>query len=205
MWTLRTLVASAVIAVAGISVLATATDHFQAFTTETARRLAVLAHPVAVPAVMLETQTGELINLADLRGRWLVIDFIYTRCASLCVALGSEFARLQDQLAEAIALDRVMLLSISFDPSYDEPRELAAYLQRSQSRGAGWLAARPTDAAELRQLTQRFGVTVIPDEYGGYTHNAAIHVVDPQGRLVEILDQDEPERVALILRRKLAR
>lgn len=201
--TLRTVLASATIAAVGIGVLATATDHFQAFTTESARRVAIREHPVAVPVVMLETQTGEMINLADLRGRWLVIDFIYTRCPSLCVALGTEFTRLQDRLAKPIARDRVMLLSISFDPGYDTPRELEAYLQRSQSHGAGWLAARPIDSVGLRRVKRRFGVTVIPDSFGGYTHNAAIHIVDPQGRLVEIFDQGDPEHVARLIRRKL--
>ena len=33
---------------------------------------------------------------------------------------------------------------------------------------------------------------MIPDGLGGYTHNAAIHVVDPQGRLIEIVDWANP-------------
>ena len=203
--TLRTLFASVAVAVVGIGVLATATDHFQAFTTETARRIEVGEHPVTVPRVTLETQTGETIDIAALRGRWLVVDFIYTRCPSLCVTIGTEFARLQDLLAKPIAQNRVMLLSISFDPGYDTPRELDAYLKRSRNRGGGWLATRPINSDDLRKLTRSFGVTVIPDQFGGYTHNSAIHIVDPQGQLVEILDQGDPERVAQIIRRKLQR
>ena len=201
--TLRTLLASVTIAVAGTGVLVAATDHFQAFTSETARRVAIHEHPVDVPEVMLQTQTGALIDLADLHGRWLLVDFIYTRCPSLCLALGTDFARLQQQLAEPIAQDRVMLLSISFDPDHDTPDDLEAYLRRSRSLGNGWLAARPVDSAGLRQLIRRFGVIVIPDEFGGYTHNAAIHIVDPQGQLVEILDQGDPQHIARIIERQL--
>jgi protein SCO1/2 len=41
-----------------------------------------------------------------------------------------------------------------------------------------------------------FGVTVIPDGLGGFVHNAAIAVVDPEGRLVAIMDWDAPADAA---------
>ena len=52
----------------------------------------------------------------------------------------------------------------------------------------GWQAARPLTPDGLQQLTAAFGITVIADQLGGYTHNAAIHLVDPEGRLVDIFD-----------------
>ncbi len=200
---LRTLLASAVIAAVGVGVLAEGTDHFSAFTTETARRVEIRNHPVQLPNVTLETQTGTRIALAGLRGRWLVIDFIYARCPTLCLALGTDFSRLQTQLAGPIAQSKVTLLSISFDPGFDTPSELTSYLERSNSNGRGWLAARPTDATGLRQLIQRFGLTVIPDTFGGYTHNAAIYIVDPQGRLVDIADLGDPDRVVQMVLSRL--
>ena len=157
--------------------------------------------PVMVPLVALETQAGDRINLAALRGKWLLVDFIYTRCQTLCLALGSDFARLEDELARPIASGRVRLLSISFDPSNDSPRELVAYLERFHRRGPGWLAARPTNEAGLVELKRRFGVTVVPDGFGGSTHNAGIHLVNPQGRIVEILDFGAPDAIVQSLRR----
>ncbi|MCC7326064.1 MAG: SCO family protein [Burkholderiales bacterium] len=146
-------------------------------------------------AIALETQSGARINLADLRGKWLLVDFIYTRCITYCSILGGEFAQLQDRLAAPLALGKVQLLSISFDPTHDTPTQLGGYLERFRSRGAGWLAARPLDADGLQTLKREFGITVIPDGLGGYVHNAAIQVVDPQGRLVDILDIGNPELV----------
>jgi protein SCO1/2 len=89
----------------------------------------------------------------------------------------------------------VQLLSISFDPTRDTPAQLAAYLVRFQGHGMGWQAARPLTADGLRQITKAFGITVIPDQVGGYTHNAAIHLVDPEGRLVDIFDLGDVERI----------
>lgn len=190
---LRTLFVSITLILVGGVALGAVTDRFQAFTSEAARRITVRQHPVDVPVVALDTQSGARINISDLRGKWLLVDFIYTRCPTYCVALGNEFAQLQDKLAGPLAQGKVQLLSISFDPAHDTPRELTSYLQRARSRGAGWLAARPVDPDGLAQLKRSFGITVIPDGLGGYTHNAAIHVVDPQGRLVEIVDLERTD------------
>ncbi|MGH9487018.1 MAG: SCO family protein, partial [Terriglobales bacterium] len=118
---LRTLLASFVLLLAGTAVLAAVTNRFRAFTAETAHRIEVREHPVRIPAVPLETQSGARINLADFHGKWLLIDFIYARCTTFCVLLGDEFAQLQDSLAAPIAQGRLQLLSISFDPVYDTP------------------------------------------------------------------------------------
>ena len=191
---LRTLAASLSLIVLGLATLAMATDHFQAFTSETARRVEVRQHPRPVPPVALESQTGERFNLAGLQGKWLVVDFIYTRCVTLCSVLGGTFVQLQDQLATPLAQHRVQLLSISFDPERDTPAQLADYLERFRNRGTGWLVARPLDARGLNALKRVFGVTVVPDNAGGYVHNDAFEIVDPQGRLVNILDSDTPTK-----------
>jgi protein SCO1/2 len=201
---LRTLLASLLILAVGTALLAAATDGFRAFTSEAARRLAVAEQPRPVPAVVLQTSRGEALPLDALRGRWLLVDFVYTRCRTYCSAQGSAFAQLQDQLAPAIARGQAALLSISFDPARDTADELAAYLARSRDRGAGWYAARPTSEADLQALQQAFGVTVIPDGLGGYEHNAAILVVDPQGRLVAVLDWDAPQDALQYLQARLS-
>ncbi|MEO8718615.1 MAG: SCO family protein [Burkholderiales bacterium] len=200
---LRTALASAALLLAGGALLGWATDGFRAFTTENARRLAVQRHPVAVPDAALQDQSGARFALADLRGRWLLVDFVYTSCPTLCLALGGDFAQLQAALAGPIAQDRVALLSISFDPVRDTPDRLTGYLKQFGGHGAGWRAARPVDAEGLARLEQTFGITVIPDGMGGYTHNGGIHLVDPRGRLVQIFDPGDPAAVARESERRL--
>lgn len=201
----RTCLASAALLVAGGVALAAATDRFQAFTTETARRVAVRRQPADLPAVTLETQSGARLTLADLRGKWLLVDFIYTRCPTFCTLLGGDFAQLEQQLADPIAQGKVQLLSISFDPTQDPPAQLAAYLKRFRGQDIGWLAARPLTADGLQSLTAAFGVTIIRDRLGGYTHNAAIHLVDPEGRLVDIFDLGDLDQIRGAILRNLRR
>jgi protein SCO1/2 len=202
---LRTSLASAALLLAGGVALATATDRFQAFTTETARRVAVRRQPADLPAVTLENQSGARFTLADFRGKWLLVDFIYTRCPAFCTVLGGDFAQLERQLAGPIAQGRVQLLSISFDPTQDPPAQLAAYLRRFRGQDMGWQAARPLTADGLQSLTAAFGVTIIQDRLGGYAHNAAIHLVDPEGRLVDIFDMGDLDQIRGTIRRKLSR
>ncbi|MEP6473172.1 MAG: SCO family protein [Gemmatimonadota bacterium] len=201
---LRTALLSVALLLGGGAALAVATDGFQAFSTETARRVAVRRHPVRVPPVLLESGSGAQFTLADLRGQWLLVDFIYTRCFTFCTVLGGDFARLERQLAEPIAQGKVQLLSISFDPTHDTPANLTDYITRFGGRPPGWLAARPVTADGLRRLTAAFGITVIPDGLGGYTHNAAIQVVDPEGRMVDIRDLGQPQQVGDDVLRRLA-
>jgi protein SCO1/2 len=202
---LRTSLASAALLLAGGVALAAATNGFQAFTTETARRVAVRSRPAELLPVALESQSGARFMLADLRGKWLLVDFIYTRCLTFCAVLGGDFAQLERQLAGPIAQGRVQLLSISFDPTRDPPAQLAAYLRRFRSRDQGWQAARPLTADGLQSLTAGFGITVIPDRLGGYTHNAAIHLVDREGRLVDIFDLGDVDRIRETVLRNLGR
>lgn len=175
----------------GVIALWTETDGLRAFTFESARRLAVAEAPVMVPLTRLELATDETIDLADFAaGRIVLVEFIYTRCPTLCVALGTTFARLQDALRRA-GRDDVRLLSISFDPEHDRPEALRAYGEAYGADRRLWSLARVPDAAELRRLLTVFGVVVIPDEFGGFTHNAAIHFLDRAGRLTRIFDQDD--------------
>ena len=200
---LRTLFTSLVLLAAGIGVLASATDGFRAFTTETARRIGVREHPRAVPPLPLQTADGARTSFAALRGRWLLVDFIYTRCETYCSVQGGEFARLQRQLAGPIASGKVALLSVSFDPAHDDPAALADYQHRGGGHGTGWIAARPVGQADLAALLHVFGVVAVPDGLGGFVHNAAIAVVDPDGRLVAILNWDDPLGAARYVTQRL--
>ncbi|HTI96662.1 MAG TPA: SCO family protein [Rudaea sp.] len=201
---LRTLLASLILASAGIAVLAFATDGFRAFTTETARRIAVRTHPVALPDVELEDSAGRLFALASMRGRWLAVDFIYTRCMTYCTILGGDFAQLQRSMAAPLRQGHLTLLSISFDPAHDDPAALADYQRRFVDHGVGWIAARPLDAPGLARLKSAFVLKAIPDGLGGYVHNTAIALVDPDGRIVDYLDAGDAQAAARVLRSRLA-
>lgn len=188
----RSVVVTALVAVLGTGIFWWGTDGFTAFTAETARRASILRTPRPLPAAVLEDQDGRVFGLDDYRGRLLVVEFIYTRCETICRTLGMAFKQIRDRIpADALGRD-VALLSISFDPERDDPASLAAYGRSHGADGAHWRLARVRDERELSALLAAFGIVVIPDAFGGFEHNAAIHLVGRDGRLVAISDLDEP-------------
>ncbi|KAB2337331.1 SCO family protein [Cytobacillus depressus] len=81
-----------------------------------------------------------------------------------------------------------MFLSISFDPERDDPTVLNRYKDSFHSDGETWRMARIPDPAELISLLEKFGVIVIPDGTGNFTHNSAFYLVDRNGKLAQVFD-----------------
>jgi protein SCO1/2 len=71
-----------------------------------------------------------------LKGKTVIMDFIYTRCVGPCPILSSTFAKIQTRLGDRLGKD-VFLLSFSVDPDYDTPARLKEYAERFHAR-PGW-------------------------------------------------------------------
>lgn len=184
---LRTAAASLVLGAAGGALFWCGTDGFRAFTSEQARRNAIARAPREIPRVTLQDQHGRAFSLAEYSGRRLAVDFIYTQCASVCPLLSAGFQRLDREQRAAIQDERLALLSITFDPR-DTPERLREYSARWGADGEEWRFARVRDTMALMELLRTFDVVVIPDGRGDFQHNAAVHLVDANGRLARVMD-----------------
>ena len=190
----------------GLVAIYQATAGGTAFTTETLRRTAIAQAPMAVPdfgVVDAQGRTQSLPQLVGQDGRVWIVDFVYTRCTTLCLALGTVFQQLQAQIVAQGLHQQVGLLSISFDPLQDQPPALAEYAVRMRMQADVWQLVSLRSESDRRRLLDSFGIMVVPAPLGEFEHNAALHIVDPQGRLVRILGLDEGAE-ALDLARKLA-
>jgi len=183
----RTLAALAVVFCAAAAAAAQVTLGFRAFTSEEIRRIRVAEAPMSVSSLAVIDRDGSETSLwnADPRARAWLVTFIYTGCPSVCLALGSEFQRLQASLRPG---EGVRLASLSFDRARDTPAALAVYAERQHVDPARWLVAVPDSDAALSRLLRETGVIAIDDGAGGYAHNAAIHVVTSSGKLVALFD-----------------
>src|SRR5712692_3740267 len=96
-----------------------------AITATATSRLAVIR---TAPDFGLTTQTGQLLRLADLRGKVLLVSFIFTTCNGTCPATTHRMSQVQQELkAHGLCRDdRVRLLSITLDPVRDTPEALTA-------------------------------------------------------------------------------
>lgn len=171
------------------------TRGFQVWTAEGARRLTVIERPVDTPRATL---AGPAVAGTELRawlsgpGRATIVDFVYTRCPTVCLTLGSGFQQLQQHL-EKTPKSGVKLLSISFDPLHDDESSLQRYAAQWRADPTYWTIATVPDAVQLKRLLTAFQVVVIDDGRGGFEHNAALLVIDGRGRLVRIFDDTDIE------------
>ncbi len=92
----------------------------------------------AIPDVEVVDQDGRRLRFVRdlLRGRTVVMSFIYTSCTAACPLVGRAFAGLQAALHEA-GRDDVFLLSLSLDPENDTPERLERWGERFGAR-PGW-------------------------------------------------------------------
>lgn len=197
-------VMTVLVVIIGLSLWWQSTQGLQAFTWESYRRLQIEKQPLLVPNIPLQDHKSHLLNIASLRGKVLVVNFIYTRCPTICGLTGMNFAHLQAELAKQGLADEVQLLSISLDPEYDTPVKLRGYLQRfTKLVNGNWQVVRPETPQASQQLLQQLGVVSIPDGTGGITHNAATHIVDQRGYLVKIIDENKVDQTLGVIKRLL--
>ena len=189
---LRRLLPTCLAALLGGGILWQATDGARAFTSEAARRIDVAEAPRLVPDRQLEDMSAQHIPLLPQQGETVLVEFIYTVCGDICQIASGEFAELRNQLrARGVP---VRMISVSFDPERDTPAQMAEFGDLHEADGRIWTIARP-NASDLPELLDLFGVVVIPDEWGGYQHNAAIHVLNRDGRFEAVFDIDDIDGV----------
>ncbi|HEX8719540.1 MAG TPA: SCO family protein [Pyrinomonadaceae bacterium] len=157
-----------------------------------------------VPEVKLVNQDGRPFNTRSLRGRALVVTFIYTRCPlpDQCPLLSANFAQLNAALAADPELrKRARLLSVTLDPEHDRPEVLRDYgAAYAGGRFDDWDFA-TGDPAEVRRLAESFGL-VYKAEGGQVVHSLRTAVVTPDGKVFKVYRGNEwkPEEVLKDLR-----
>jgi protein SCO1 len=91
------------------------------------------------PNVPVVSQDGQTYQFYDdlLKNKKVLIDFIYTRCESVCPLQTAKLAQVQKLLGPRIGRD-IFIYSISLDPEHDTPERLKAYAEKFHA-GPGWL------------------------------------------------------------------
>jgi protein SCO1/2 len=135
------------------------------------------------PDFALTDQNGARVALLDLRGRWLLVDFVYTRCNGPCPILTSLHVELQRALGPELA-PRVQLVSISLDPAHDTPEVLGQYARERGADLATWSFLTGPEP-EVAEVVKRFGVGTLRAADGTIDHVVATFLVDPQGRIAK--------------------
>ncbi|SCX27891.1 protein SCO1/2 [Nitrosomonas eutropha] len=200
---MKTFLATFLVVIVGSLVLWVSTDEGRAFTAEEARRLEIRETPRSVPDWRLQNQDAETFRIQDWHGHFIVVDFIYTSCPDVCLILSGNLKTLQKDFSTEEKSDKLRFLSISFDPEKDTPQRLKEYLHHFSADFRYWMAARPINPSQKEAILDFFKVIVIPDEYGGYTHSAGYHIINPDGKLVAIFGIEQTDELHTYLNQVL--
>ncbi|MDP3668653.1 MAG: SCO family protein [Telluria sp.] len=190
-------IALVLVALAGLAGFSFLTRGFHAITSDGVRRIDLEHAPRALSAIRLVDSRGASFSLAAIggnAGRVTLITLGYTTCLAICRTTLSGQAYLQQELRARQLDDRVRLLTISFDPSRDTPAALREYGSKMKADPQRWTFATVADPADLPRLLKLFDIVVLPDGLGGFVHNGAIFMADPDGRLVRAYDIDRPDQ-----------
>jgi protein SCO1/2 len=147
------------------------------------------------PAFDLVDQNGNHVTLADLRGKLVVLDFVYTSCQGPCPMLTSAHVTLQRSLPPELRA-RTRFVSISLDPARDTPMTLRAY---GLARGAdltGWsFLTGPADT--VAAVVAAYGVGSLRRPDGQIDHLVATFLIDGDGQIAQrfIGLEHEPEEL----------
>jgi protein SCO1 len=144
------------------------------------------------PDFELRDQDGESVSMRALRGRPVIVTFLYTTCEETCPAQAQTVRGALDELGHDLPA-----IAIAVDPPRDTPESARAFL--AKQRASGRLDFVLGTRAELRPVWEGFAIqpqTVTQE------HQARFTLVDARGlqRVGYPGSEATPERLAHDLR-----
>ena len=153
---------------------------------------ALMPKGLRAPDFELSDQDGESVSMKALRGRPVIVTFLYTTCENTCPAQAQTLRGALDELGHDLPA-----LAVAVDPPRDTPERARAFL--SKQRALGRLRFVLGTRAELRPLWRGFA---IQPQSVRQEHQSRFTLVDARGfqRVGYPGSQATPERLAHDLR-----
>lgn len=155
-----------------------------------------------MPTFELVDQAGSIVKSDTLRGRVLVVSFVFTTCADACPLVTAQLARAQSRVRTEKLDERVRFVSITLDPATDRPDVLRRYADLYGIDLSSWHFL--TGAADdVGRVVRAFGLNAVARER--IVHGSLVVLVDSQGRIAERRTDLEldPDRLLGSLRKLL--
>ncbi len=142
-----------------------------------------LARGDYLPDFALFDDRGEIVFSRTLRGKPVILTFIFTRCTveNMCPMTTGRMVELAQAIEER-ELGPAHHLLVSFDPDYDTPGNLRLF---SVTTGADPVNVRFLTGTKsvIDDLTRAFGIEIVAED-GTLNHTIATLLTDNHGRIV---------------------
>jgi protein SCO1 len=133
------------------------------------------------PPLKLHTLDGKTVTMAALRGKHVVVTFVYSHCKNTCPILLQALKLYRGDLgAKGRA---VQVLAVSVDPKGDTPKAVRSFLKRKGL--VGQVTYLLGSKAELQRTWKAWHIVAGPDpkDPEAREHTAAIYGIDPDGQV----------------------
>jgi protein SCO1 len=121
----------------------------------------------------LRDQDGRTVSLRALRGRVVVLTFMYSTCQDTCPVTATTIRGALDELGHDVPV-----LTVSVDPANDTPDSAERFLVK-QSMSAGRMRFLLGTRAQLQPIWKAYGIR---PQGKGFEHTAYVAVLDQTGR-----------------------
>lgn len=129
------------------------------------------------------------VQLADLRGKPLVVNFVYTGCIQVCPAATQFLANAVRDAGRSLGPGTFRVATIGFNVPADSPAAMKDFARRFGVDSRDWLFLTPQVAARDALLAD-FGFRAEATA-AGFDHLLQVSIVDAQGRLYRQIYGDE--------------
>jgi protein SCO1 len=132
-----------------------------------------------LPAAHFVDQHGNPVSFASLKGKWLLVDFIYTRCPGPCELMTNRLTHVADDLNTDMGKN-VEFVSVTLDPEHDGPKQLRDWAQAQGAERPGWLFLTGT-LQNVEEVMAPFKVKRGVESDGTIDHVIEVFLVGPDG------------------------
>jgi protein SCO1/2 len=168
---------------------------------------------IPAPDFTLADQDGQTVQLSALRGRPVVVSFLFTQCPDVCPLTAAKLRQVADKLGRDA--ERVALVAVSTDPANDDPAAAQAFSEQHGLAGRWhYLVGSQAELQPVWAAYHMYVATAQTDspaeqamarQAGRAVHTDALFVVDRQGRERSLLRSDfEPDALVATLKRLLS-
>jgi protein SCO1 len=138
-----------------------------------------MTNTVKAPDFILINQENQLLDSTRLRGKIVVLNFIFTTCTDVCPIFTANLAQLQRKLNGRYRSD-LYFVSVTTDPEVDSAPVLKAYAQRYGVDFTNWSFLTGPEK-QLKQVWNGFSVRVMKKARGLVQHTSLTTVIDRRG------------------------
>jgi protein SCO1/2 len=130
----------------------------------------------------LTAADGTRLTFEQLRGRPVVLSFVYTSCYHVCSTLTLHLRETVKVARDALGKDSFSVVTVGFDTPNDTPQRMGAYARERGVDLPGWYFA-SADAPTMARLLRDAGFTYFASPKG-FDHITQTAIIDAAGRIV---------------------